>query len=160
VAAETITLIREMATDNRPWGTERIRGALLKLGIRVAKTTIQRHVRSTRLPRRAWQPWSSFPRNHTNGIRACDLPTVTDLLFRPLYAFFLVALESRRVVHVGVTRQRSDAWAAQQLREATPFGSSPRTRSAIATAIAGRPRIGETARPGRYRTRYDRLGHR
>ncbi len=37
VSAETITLIREMAVANRLWGTERIRGELLKLNIRVAK---------------------------------------------------------------------------------------------------------------------------
>ena len=35
VAAETIALIRQMAQDNRLWGAERIRGELLKLGIRV-----------------------------------------------------------------------------------------------------------------------------
>ena len=40
VAAETIALIRQMATDNRLWGAERIRGELLKLGIRVCKRTI------------------------------------------------------------------------------------------------------------------------
>ena len=34
----------------------------------------------------------------------------------------MIALGSRRVVHVGVTRHPSDAWVAQQLREATPFG--------------------------------------
>src|SRR6266498_1445431 len=32
----------------------------------------------------------------------------------------------RRVVHVGVTRHPTDAWVAQQLREATPFGQRPR----------------------------------
>jgi hypothetical protein len=35
VAAETIALIREMATKNRLWGAERIRGELVKLGIKV-----------------------------------------------------------------------------------------------------------------------------
>jgi putative transposase len=51
---------------------------------------------------------------------------VTDLLFRPLYAFFVVALRSRRVVHVGVTWHPTDAWVTQQLRAATPFGEHPR----------------------------------
>ncbi len=37
VSAETIALIRAMAAANRLWGAERIRGELLKLGIRVAK---------------------------------------------------------------------------------------------------------------------------
>ena len=34
-------------------------------------------------------------------------------------------LGSRRVVRVGVTRHRTDAWVAQQLREATPFDQRP-----------------------------------
>jgi putative transposase len=42
---------------------------------------------------------------------------VTDVLFRPLFAFFLVERASRRVVHVGVTRHPTDAWAAQPLRD-------------------------------------------
>ncbi len=29
------------------------------------------------------------------------------------------------MVHVGVTRHPTDAWVAQQLREATPFGQRP-----------------------------------
>lgn len=52
--------------------------------------------------------------------------TVTDLLFRSLYAFVIVELASRRVVHVGVTRHPTAAWVAPQLREATPFGVTPR----------------------------------
>ena len=50
---------------------------------------------------------------------------VTDLFFRPLFAFFIVELKSRRVIHVGVTRSPTDVWVAQQLREATPYGQAP-----------------------------------
>ena len=126
VAPETIALIRQMAAANRLWGAERIRGELLKLGIRVAKTTVQRHMRDARPPRPVGQTWATFLRNHADAIWACDFLPVTDLLFRPLYAFFVVALGSRRVVHVGVTRHPTDTWVAQQLREATAFGQRPR----------------------------------
>jgi putative transposase len=51
---------------------------------------------------------------------------VTDLLFRPLFAFFLIELKSRKVIQVGVTRSPTDAWVAQQLREATPYGHAPK----------------------------------
>jgi putative transposase len=51
---------------------------------------------------------------------------VTDLLCRPLCACFLVERGSRRVGHLGVTRHPTDAWVAQQLREATPYGEGPR----------------------------------
>ncbi len=126
VPAETIALIREMAAANVLWGAERIRGELLKLDIRVAKWTVQKYMRDARPPRRASQPWATFLRNHAGETWACDFLPVTDLLFRPLYAFFVIALGSRRVVHVGVTRHPTDTWVAQQLREATPYGEQPR----------------------------------
>ncbi|HEX9133164.1 MAG TPA: integrase core domain-containing protein, partial [Ktedonobacteraceae bacterium] len=53
---------------------------------------------------------------------------VTDLFFRSLFAFFIIDVHSRKVMHVGVhtsPRSPTDAWAAQQLREATPYGQSP-----------------------------------
>ncbi len=126
VPAETIALIREMAAANPLWGAERIRGELLKLGIRVAKWTVQKYLRDARPPRRVGQSWATFLSNHADDIWACDFLPVTDLLFRPVYAFFVIALGSRRVVHVGVTRHPTDAWVAQQLREATPFDQRPR----------------------------------
>jgi len=125
VAAETIALIKEMATANQLWGAERIRGELLKLNIRVAKTTVQRYMRQARPPRASGQTWATFLRTHATDLWACDFLPVTDLLFRQLYAFFVVELATRRVVHVAVTRHPTDAWVAQQLREATPFGQSP-----------------------------------
>ncbi len=42
-------------------------------------------------------------------------------LFRQVYLFFIVELSSRRIVHFNVTAYPTDAWVAQQLREATPF---------------------------------------
>ncbi|CAA9560332.1 MAG: Mobile element protein, partial [uncultured Thermomicrobiales bacterium] len=126
VSPETIALIRELAAANCLWGAERIRGELLKLDIRVAKWTVQKYMRAARPPRQAGQTWATFLHNHAGDIWACDFLPVTDALFRPLYAFFVIALGSRRVVHVGVTRHPTDAWVAQQLREATPFDQRPR----------------------------------
>ncbi len=123
---ETVALIRRMATDNPLWGAERIRGELVKLGLRVAKRTIQTYLRGRRAPRPRGQTWAAFLRNHAHEIWAGDFLPVTDLLFRPLFAFFVVELATRRVVHVGATRHPTDAWIAQQLREATPFDQRPR----------------------------------
>ena len=126
VATETIALIREMATKNRLWGAERIRGELLKLGIHVCKRTIQKYRRHVRAPQPKGQKWATFLRNHAAQIWACDFLQVTDLFFRPLFAFVVIELKSRRVVHVGVTRSPTDPWVAQQLREATPYGQAPK----------------------------------
>jgi putative transposase len=92
----------------------------------VAKRTIQTHLRGARAPRPRGQPWATFLRNHASAIWACAFLPVTDLAFRPLFAFFVVALANRRVIHVGVTRHPTDAWVAQQLRQAAPFDQRPR----------------------------------
>ncbi len=126
VAAETIALIREMATENRLWGAERLRGELLKLGMHVCKRTIQKYMRNVRTPQPRGQRWATFLHNHAAQIWACDFLQVTDLFFRPLFAFFVVEHKSRKIIHVGVTRSPTDPWVAQQLREATPFGQAPK----------------------------------
>ncbi len=126
LASETVALMRDMAAANRTWGAERIRGELLKLHIRVAKSTIQKYMRDACPPPRTSQTGATFLRNHGHAIWATDVLPITDLLVWPLYAFVLIELASRRVVHVGVTRHPTDAWVAQQLREATPFAQRPR----------------------------------
>jgi putative transposase len=72
VAAETIALIRQMATENRLWGAERIRDELLKLGIQVCKRTIQKYMRTVRSHRPRGQKWATFLRNHAAQVWACD----------------------------------------------------------------------------------------
>jgi putative transposase len=108
VAAEIIALIREMAKENQLWGAERIRGELLKL--------IQKYMRNVRTPQPRGQKWATFLHNHAAQIWACDFLQITDLFFRPLFAFFIIEHKSRKVIHVGVTRCPTDPWVAQQHR--------------------------------------------
>ncbi len=115
-----------MARTNRLWGAERIRGELLKLGIRVGTRTIQKYRRRVHEPRPPGQSWATFLCHHAHESWACDFLQAYDLLFRPLFAFFLIELGSRRVGHVAVTRFPSSAWATQQLRESTAWGAGPR----------------------------------
>jgi len=124
LSSDVIELVRRMAAENRLWGAERIRGELLKLGISVAKRTIQRHMRAGHrpLPPRG-QSWHTFLSNHT--VWACDFLQTYDVWFRPVFAFFIVDINTKQVVHGGVTRHPTAQWTAQQLREATPFGVGP-----------------------------------
>ena len=57
---------------------------------------------------------------------ACDFLQVMDLFFRSFFAFFIIELQSRKVIHVNVTRSPTDLWVAQQLREATAYGQTPK----------------------------------
>ncbi len=101
-------------------------GNALSLDIRVSKRTIQKYMKQVRPKRASGQTWKTFLRNHTAEVWACDFLQVTDLFFRPLFAFFIIELKSRKVIHVNVTRSPTDPWVAQQLREATPFGQTPK----------------------------------
>ena len=83
-------------------------------------------MRHARTPRQQEQNWATFLDNHTQDMWACDFLQVTDLFFRSLFAFFIIDIHTRQVIHVGVTRSPTDAWTAQQVREATPYGQGPK----------------------------------
>ncbi len=82
--AETVALIQQMAQENRWWGAERIRGELLKLGVTVAKHTIQKYSARVRSDKPASQTWAIFLKNHAKEIWACDFLPVIDVWFCPL----------------------------------------------------------------------------
>ena len=115
-----VALIKRMAKENRTWGAERIRGELLKLRIKIGKSTIQKYMRAVREPLASKQTWATFLHNHASQIWACDFAHTYDLFFRSVFVFVIIELGSRRVVHFGVTRNPTDAWVAQQLRNAIP----------------------------------------
>src|SRR6266699_1310172 len=54
----------------------------------------------------------TFLHNHAADRWTCDFLQVTDLLFRSLFAFFIIELKSRKVIHVCVTRFLTDGWTA------------------------------------------------
>jgi len=92
----------------------------------VAKRTIQRHMRSVRERTLGGQRWSTFIRNHAEVIWCCDFVQTYDLLFRPLFEFIIVHLGSRGVVYSAATRNPTQEWTAQQLRNATMDGEPMR----------------------------------
>jgi transposase InsO family protein len=125
LAPEVIALIQRMTAENRLWGAERIRGELLKLGVGVAKRTVQRYMRGAGPPSpHRGQSWATFVQNHT--VWACDFLQTYDIWFRPVFAFFIVDVNARRVIHIAPTRAPTQQWTAQQLRNATPFGQGPK----------------------------------
>jgi hypothetical protein len=67
-----------MSRDNPLWGTERIRGELLKLGIEVSNRSIRRYRWRTPRPL-GTHTWRTFLLNELKGIWAADLCTVQTL---------------------------------------------------------------------------------
>jgi putative transposase len=65
-------------------------------------------------------------KNQAGNIWVCDFTVVKDWLFQQWYVYVVLELKTRRIIHAGITRYPSDEWTAQQLREATPWGNSPK----------------------------------
>jgi transposase InsO family protein len=113
-----------MAQDNPLWGTERIRGELLKLGIVVSDRSIRRY--RWRRPRRPpSQTWRTFLRIHADGIWAADRFTIQTLTFRTLSVLLFITHGRRALAHPAVTAHPTAAWVWGQLVEATPWGRRP-----------------------------------
>jgi transposase InsO family protein len=112
------------AEEHRLWGTERIRGELLKLGIAVGNGSIRRY-RWRPAPRPPSQTWGTFLRNHAQAIWAVALLTVQTLTFRTLSVLFFISHGRRELIHVVVTAHPTAAWVGRQLIEATPWGRHP-----------------------------------
>ena len=122
-------LIREMAVGNVTWGEERIADELkLKLGLRVSPRTVGKYLQQAG-PRRAPDPqqrWLTFIRNHAKAIVACDFFTVVTISFRTLYAFVIMEVGTRRILHHNVTAHPTAEWTLQQFREGLPGDHSYR----------------------------------
>ena len=96
----------------------------MKLSIRVAKRTIQKYMGTVHSQTPAGPTWSTFLKTHGQDIWACDFLPVVTLFFQTLYAFVIVHVGWRRVVHINAKVHATNEWVAQQRREATPFGDA------------------------------------
>jgi len=140
-------LIVTMARDNPRWGSERIRGELLKLGLVVSKRSIQRYRR--RGPAHpSSQTWRTFLANHAHHLWAADLLTVQTLTFKTLYVLVFIAHGRRQLVHVNVTANPTAAWVWRQVIQATPWGRTPRHLLHDRDAVYGRDFRQRTRRIG------------
>ena len=112
-------LVLKLAKENPLWGYERIRGELLKLGLRVSSTSIRNLLCRHRLPpapRRAGLTWRRFLQAHGRAILACDYFMVDTVFLKRLYVLFFLELASRRILFTACSEHVGGAWAAQQAR--------------------------------------------
>jgi putative transposase len=100
-------LIRDMWQANPTWGAPRIVGELGKLGITVAKSTVETYrIRSSRPPSPTWK---AFLKNHVQDLVAMDFFTVPTVTCKVLFVLVILAHERRRVVHFNVTEHPTAA---------------------------------------------------
>lgn len=123
IGRETIDLIRRISRENPLWGAPRIHGELLKLGVRIAQSTVSKYM----VPRhgRPTQTWKTFLRNHADAIAAIDMLTVRTLTLENLYALVVLGHGRRTVLHTEVTSYPTAQWLANQITEAFPWNTAP-----------------------------------
>src|SRR5437870_11713987 len=128
--------IRCMSQANPLWGAPRIHGELLKLGIKVAPSTVAKYLRRHGKP--PSPTWRAFLVNHAEQMASIDFFTVPTATFRVLFVFVVLSHARRRVLHFQVTDHPTQEWTMQQLREACPWEQVPRYLLRDRDAIYGR----------------------
>jgi putative transposase len=124
LSKEVRDLIRDMWRANPTWGSPRIVGEIRKLGITVAKSTVEKYRPRVRKP--PSPTWKAFLKNHVKDIVACDFFTVPTASFKVLFVFVMLVHERRRIVYFNITEHPTAQWTTQQIVEAFPWETAPR----------------------------------
>lgn len=109
-------LVIRMARENPHWGHRRIQGELVRLGHRIASSTVWHILHTAGLtppPRRSGPTWTQFLTQHAKAILAVDFLHVDTVILHRIYALIVVEHHSRRAHLAGITAHPSSAWTVQ-----------------------------------------------
>jgi putative transposase len=126
-AAAIKKLVMRMATENPTWGHRRVQGELVRLGHRIAASTVWQILHDAGIdpaPRRSGLSWRQFLSAQAKAVLAVDFVHVDTVLLRRIYALIAVEHDSRRAHLVRVSAHPTGAWTTQacgclELRHAT-----------------------------------------
>ena len=114
-----------MSRANPLWGAPRVHGELQKLGIEISQAAVSKYMVPHRKP--PSQSWRTFLNNHVRNLVSVDFFTVTTVTFKVLFVFVVLAHDRRRVIHFNVTGSPTAKCTAQQIVEAFPWDTAPRS---------------------------------
>jgi hypothetical protein len=108
-----------MATENPTWGHRRVQGELVRLGHRIAASTVWQILHDAGIdpaPRRSGPSWRQFLTAQAKAVLAVDFVHVDTVFLRRIYALIAVEHGSRQVHLLGVTTHPTGAWTTQAAR--------------------------------------------
>jgi len=114
-------LVCRMARENE-WGYARIQGELEKLEIKISKSSVANILRCNGLPpspERKGLTWREFLARHAEVFLCADLFQKEVWTFRGLttaFVFFVIHLQTRKVIFCRATFSPTNRWLTQQIR--------------------------------------------
>ena len=112
-------LVIRIATDNPTWGHRRVQGELVRLGHRIAASTVWQILHAAGIgpaPRRTGPTWKQFLTAQARGVLAADFVHVDTVLLRRIYALIVIEHGTRRVHLAGITANPHGTWTTQAAR--------------------------------------------
>jgi putative transposase len=118
-AAAIKKLVIRLATENPSWGHRRVQGELVRLGHRIAASTVWQILHEAGIdpaPCRSGPTWRQFLTAQAKAVLAVDFVHVDTVLLRRICALIAVEHGSRRTHLLGVTAHPTGAWTTQAAR--------------------------------------------
>jgi len=118
-AAAIKNLVVRMATENPTWGHRRVQGELVRLGHRIAASTVWQILHDAGIdpaPRRSGPTWRQFLTGTAKAVLAVDFLHVATISLRRIYILIGIEHDSRRAHLLGVSAHPTGAWTTQAAR--------------------------------------------
>lgn len=117
VTKQIKNLILEMKLENQLWGCHGIADELIKLGIDLNPTTVNRIIKTFRKQGKV-QPtgsWNRFLKAHWDSLFGMDFMTIDTLFGKRFYLLVILELKSRRIVQWNLTETPSREFVKQRI---------------------------------------------
>jgi len=108
-----------MATENPTWGHRRVQGELVRLGHRIAASTVWQILHDAGIdpaPRRSGPTWRQFLTAQAKAVLAVDFLHVDTISLRRIYILIGIEHDSRRAPLLGISAHPTGAWTTQAAR--------------------------------------------